>query len=96
MGRGREDRGGGRARNNARPGYTAEPGVTLATPEQLRAAAASDVPPEILARYTALPNTVPSRVIDLAFEITTPADAGPTGSGDAQRRGKRHQQETGL
>ena len=85
MWRGRDDLVGVRGRSNASTRYTAETSVTLASPEQLRAASTSDVPPEILARYTALPDTIPARVIDLAFEITTPAGAGPLSAYDRAR-----------
>lgn len=44
--------------------------VSQATPTLLRETAVADLPPTILARYTALPDSVPQRVRDLAQEIT--------------------------
>ncbi len=85
MWRGRDDLVGVRGRNNAPTRYTAETTVTPATPEQLRAASTAGIPPEILARYTTLPDDVPTRVIDLAFEITAPNDAGPPAAYDRAR-----------
>ncbi len=43
--------------------------LAAATPNQLRAAHETAVPPAILARYAALPNSVPDRVYDLAQDI---------------------------
>ncbi|KAA3656578.1 MAG: transglutaminase domain-containing protein, partial [Chloroflexi bacterium] len=43
--------------------------LTSATPEDLQATSLQDVPPAIMARYTALPNTVPQRVHNLANEV---------------------------
>ncbi|MBP6785967.1 MAG: transglutaminase domain-containing protein [Candidatus Promineofilum sp.] len=85
MWRGRDDLVGVRGRNNAPTRYAAETLVTLATAEQLRAASPADIPPEILARYTTLSDSVPARVIDLAFEITAPADAGSLSAYDRAR-----------
>lgn len=49
--------------------YTALTQVSQATPAMLRATAVTDIPPVILARYTALPDDVPQRVRDLAQEV---------------------------
>jgi transglutaminase-like putative cysteine protease len=76
--RGRDDLVGVLGRNNAPSRYTAETTVIAATADQLRAATPADIPPEIQARYTELPDTVPARVIELAREITAP---NPTGDG---------------
>ena len=60
--------------------YTVLSQVVAAGPDQLRQAALADVPPEILARYTTLPDSTPERVHELAREIA----AGPetrTGTG---------------
>lgn len=48
--------------------YTAVSRVSTATAAQLRGAAVADVPPAILARYTALPE-IPQRVAVLAAEV---------------------------
>jgi transglutaminase-like putative cysteine protease len=64
--RGQADFVGVRGRNNAPGRYTAQTRLNLPTAEQLRAARPEDAPPEILARYTALPDTLPDRVRDLA------------------------------
>ncbi len=53
----------GTARN-----YTAESQIIGANPADLRQAELSDVPDIILARYTALPDDIPDRVIELAQE----------------------------
>ena len=50
--------------------------VPAASPEQLRQATLANVPPEILARYTAVPDSVPERVHALADEIATGSGAG--------------------
>jgi transglutaminase-like putative cysteine protease len=50
--------------------YTAFSRGSKATVADLRGAPLATVPPVLLARYTALPNTVPQRVHDLAMEIT--------------------------
>lgn len=49
--------------------YGAETRLSLADPDALRQTAVSDIPAPILARYTALPDTVPQRVHDLAQEV---------------------------
>ena len=64
--RGLDDLVGVRGRNNAPVRYWAETRLVLATPDELRAVRLSDTPPEIRARYTALPDTIPERVYDLA------------------------------
>ena len=51
------------------PIYTAVSQISQATPAMLRETAVASIPPAILARYTALPGTVPQRVHDLAREI---------------------------
>lgn len=55
--------------NSEEPIYTALTQISQATPEMLRETAVSNIPPTILARYTALPNSVPQRIHDLAQEI---------------------------
>jgi transglutaminase-like putative cysteine protease len=67
--RGQADFVGVRGRNNAPGRYSAESRLILLTGDQLRAAPLEDVPPEILARYTALPDTVPNRVRELAQQV---------------------------
>lgn len=51
---------------------------TIASPEQLRRAALAEVPPTVLGRYTALPDSMPQRVRELAQEVaggfSTPYD----------------------
>ena len=64
--RGLDDLVGVRGQNNAPVRYSAESRLVLATPDELRAVRLSDTPPEIRARYTVLPNTIPERVYDLA------------------------------
>ena len=49
--------------------YTVQSQPPQATAEMLRATAVTDVPPAILARYTALPDGIPQRVLDLAQEV---------------------------
>ncbi len=49
--------------------YTAVSQTSLATPAMLRETAVANIPPQILARYTALPDGVPQRVLDLAQEV---------------------------
>ncbi|WP_420631785.1 transglutaminase domain-containing protein [Candidatus Leptofilum sp.] len=49
--------------------YTASSQFSLASPTMLRQTAVADVPPALLARYTALPEDVPQRVLDLAQEV---------------------------
>ncbi len=55
--------------NGDGPTYTALTQVPQATQAMLRATAVTDIPPAILARYTALPDEVPQRVLDLAQEV---------------------------
>lgn len=74
--RGRDDLVGILGRNNAPSRYVAETTIIAATPDQLRAAVLADTPPEIRARYTELPDTVPARVIELAHKITAPPATG--------------------
>jgi transglutaminase-like putative cysteine protease len=59
--------------------YSVLSSIAAAGPEQLRQAALADVPPEILVRYTTLPDSVPERVHALAAEIA----AGPEGGRSA-------------
>lgn len=75
--RGQDDFVGARGRNNAPHRYEADTSVVVATAEVLRASRIEDAPPQIRARYTALPDTVPARVIDLARQITAPDGAQP-------------------
>lgn len=49
--------------------YTATSTVAAASPDQLRQSRTADAPPDLLARYTALTDTVPGRVHELAQEI---------------------------
>ncbi|MFN2189766.1 MAG: DUF3488 and DUF4129 domain-containing transglutaminase family protein [Candidatus Promineifilaceae bacterium] len=49
--------------------YSAVSRVSSASTAELRNVSLSDVPPAVLARYTALPSSVPDRVIDLAQQI---------------------------
>ncbi|MCA9927710.1 MAG: transglutaminase domain-containing protein [Anaerolineales bacterium] len=49
--------------------YKVHTQLTSATPDELRTASLQNVPPAILARYTALPPSIPQRVHDLAQEI---------------------------
>ncbi len=51
--------------------YTIETIVPRATAAQLRQSRLEDIPPALLARYTALPDTIPQRVHDLAQELAT-------------------------
>lgn len=65
------------------PAYQALSEITTAGASDLRAARLGDVPPAILARYTALPDDVPPRVAQLAREVVglaseTATDAAPT------------------
>ncbi len=52
------------------PRYKVTSRVSAATAEQLRQAAAADVPVELLNRYTKLPDDLPRRIADLAGEVT--------------------------
>ena len=56
--------------------YTALSSVSTAGAEQLRQASLADVPPEILGRYTALPDSLPERVPALAGELAAGPEAG--------------------
>jgi len=67
--RGLTDMIGVQGRNNPPRRYFAASQVALPSPEVLQAARLEDVPPEILARYTALPDTVPARVVELARQV---------------------------
>ena len=49
--------------------YQASSRISTATPDELRNAALSDVPPLITYRYTQLPADLPQRVHDLALEV---------------------------
>ncbi len=49
--------------------YSAESFVSMASPSQLRDALQEQVPAEIAARYTSLPETVPTRVHELARQV---------------------------
>lgn len=75
MWRGRDDLVGVRGTNNAPMRYTAGTLIPVSTADQLRSARLEDVPPEILGRYTALPDTVPERVRELAASVAR-HDAG--------------------
>lgn len=67
--RGRADMIGVQGRNNPPRRYTASSQVALPAEEILLSARLEDVPPEIMARYTLLPETVPERVIALAQQV---------------------------
>ena len=64
--RGTDDLVGARGRNLAPFRYRAESTAALLDPTGLAAARLEDVPPEIRARYTALPRGIPDRVYELA------------------------------
>ena len=64
--RGTDDLVGARGRNLAPFRYRAESTTALLDPTGLAAAGLEDVPPEIRARYTALPRGIPDRVYELA------------------------------
>lgn len=49
--------------------YTAESLASVASPTQLRSSRQEQVPLEIMARYTSLPETVPDRVHELARQV---------------------------
>jgi transglutaminase-like putative cysteine protease len=49
--------------------FTAISRVSGASPSELRQAALSGVPPAIMARYTALPESIPERVAELAKQV---------------------------
>ncbi len=73
--RGQEDLVGVRSRNNAPSHYVAQTQLIAATPDELRAVRPNETPPEIRARYTALPPDVPRRVTELASQV---AGVAPT------------------
>jgi transglutaminase-like putative cysteine protease len=54
--------------------YTVLSQLSQATPVMLRQTAVTDIPPTILARYTALPAELPQRVRDLAQEVAGELD----------------------
>ena len=85
MWRGQDDFVGARGRNNAPNRYSAETSIVLATAEELRSTQIENVPPEIRARYTNLPDSVPQRVIELARDITSPAGTAPLPAYDQAR-----------
>ena len=58
--------------------YTAVSRVSSAGPAELRGASLTDVPPALIARYTALPNSVPERVHELARQVAGGPDLAPT------------------
>ncbi|MFO7663202.1 MAG: transglutaminase domain-containing protein, partial [Chloroflexota bacterium] len=67
--RGSTDLVGVQRQNNTSQNYVAQSAVVDVPVDVLRRSKLSDVPPEIMARYTALPESVPQRVHDLAQEI---------------------------
>ena len=67
--RGVDDLVGVRGRNAPPTRYTAETQIILPSAAQLRAALPEGIPPEIMARYTALPASVPDRVRQLAADV---------------------------
>ena len=77
--RGVDDLVGTRRLPNAPLTYHATSAISRATPDQLRAAQLADTPPEILARYTMLPDEVPARVHELARRVAgLSASAAPS------------------
>ena len=58
-----------RAVSDGIPRYRVTTRVSAATPDQLRQAVLSEIPVDILYRYTKIPNDVPVRVADLAQEV---------------------------
>lgn len=67
--------------------YEAESLVSVASPSQLRESSPVEVPAEILARYTTLPETVPSRVTDLARQVVgEPSEVNPFDQAKALER----------
>lgn len=79
--RGRADMIGVQGRNNPPRRYTAMSQIGLPPEDILLAAELGDVPAEIMARYTALPDTVPDRVLDLARQVTGLTPPLPSESG---------------
>ena len=65
--------------------YRVQSQISLATPTMLRETAVADVPPLILARYTALPDSIPQRVLDLAQEVVGSGEDGQTNPYDQAR-----------
>ena len=57
-----------------RPTYSVRSRLSQAAPDMLRATAVANIPPQILARYTALPAGLPQRVRDLAQEVAGQVD----------------------
>lgn len=53
--------------------YAAQSLVSIATDDQLNRVTLADIDPALLAHFTALPEDVPERVIDLAHSLVTPA-----------------------
>jgi transglutaminase-like putative cysteine protease len=52
------------------PRYNAISRVSAATPDQMRKATIEEIPPAISARYTQLPDDIPTRIQDLALEVS--------------------------
>jgi transglutaminase-like putative cysteine protease len=57
--------------------YLVSSHVSAASATNLRQASLEEVPPVILQRYTGLPDTIPQRVRELAFEIASPTGSDP-------------------
>ena len=74
--RGVADLVGVRGRNNAPHRYSVESRALLLDPAALRTARLADAPPEIRARYTALPGAIPDRVYELARQAARLDTAG--------------------
>jgi len=58
--------------------YTATSRSSAASAAQLRGASLAEVPPALMARYTALPDSIPDRVHDLAQQIALESGQGAT------------------
>jgi transglutaminase-like putative cysteine protease len=54
--------------------YSAVSRISSAGVAELRSASLADVPPALMARYAALPDNVPERVFDLAWQVTGEAN----------------------
>lgn len=54
--------------------YTVRSRLSAATPTMLRQTAVTNIPPQILARYTTLPDELPQRVRDLAQDVAGELD----------------------
>lgn len=75
--RGTADLVGVRGRNNAPTQYVSQARLLLPDPAALAAVRLDDTPPEILARYTILPDGIPDRVHALARQAAGLSDGAP-------------------